>query len=103
MDLVANFLNLTEFELFWYSPYIFFGFGFIIFILIISILHFKAKVEQKLSCIYFNEEKEFSYKKDGIRFTISKDKNWVIYKDVEFIKDAISINILSCEIKDKKV
>lgn len=101
MDLVANFLNLTEFELFWYSPFIFGGYFFIFFAVVILILYFKANVKQELSCIYFEEGKEFSHKKDGVKFIISKDKNWVIYKNSEFVKDAISIDILSCEIKDK--
>ncbi len=101
MDLVANFLNLTEFELFWYSPFIFGGFFLVFFTVVILILYFKADAKQKLSCIYFDEGKEFSYRKDGIRFAISKDKSWVVYKNSEFVKDAISINILSCEIKDK--
>ena len=102
MSLVANFLNLTEFELFWYSPFIFGGYFFIFFTLVVLILYFRKDAKQELNCIYFEEGKEFSHKKDGVKFIISKDKNWVIYKNSEFVKDAISIDILSCEIIDKK-
>ena len=101
MSLVANFLNLTEFEFFWYSPFIFGGYFFIFFTLVVLILYFKTDAKQDLSCIYFEEGKEFSHKKDGVKFIISKDKNWLVYKNSEFVKDAISIDILSCEIKDK--
>ena len=101
MGLVANFLNLTEFELFWYSPFIFGGFFFVFFAVVILILYFRADAKQKLNCIYFYEGKEFLYNENGISFSISKDKNWVVYKNSEFIKDSISIDILSCKIKDK--
>ena len=101
MSLVANFLNLTEFELFWYSPFIFGGYFFIFFTLVVLILYFRTDAKQELNCIYFDEGKEFSYKKDGIKFIISKDKNWFVYKNSEFVKDAISIDILSCAIIDK--
>ena len=51
MGAVANFLNLTDFELFWYSPFIFGGFAFFISALIIIISSLKWNVKRKIKSI----------------------------------------------------
>lgn len=98
MYLVANFFDMTNFELFWYFPYIVFGFGLIFFILYVVIISLKANIENKISSIFFEEGKKFKYSKDGIFVVISKDTGWTCYKNSNFVKDDFSIHISSCEI-----
>lgn len=98
MHLVANFFNMTNFELFWYFPFMAGGLAFVFFILYVVIISLQTNVKNKINSIYFEEGKKFKYDKNGMSVLISKDTGWTCYENSSFVKDEFSIHLSNCEI-----